>query len=145
MLTTWLTAVAGAVLMQAAGEAPALVVAASDSPVKIERAVVFTTKDAPPTILYKATNQTDTDLDQFTVIAFVFDEKGMLKARQTAPGRHLLEAKTTKFSTIVLDGSPIAPTDQIVIGVNQAQRVNSEAWWRGDIQAAAEAAVKHAK
>ena len=142
MLTTWLTAVAGAVLMQAAGETPALVVAASDSPVKIERAVVLTTKDAPPTILYRATNQTENDLDQFTVIAFVFDEKGVLKARQTAPGRHLLEAKTTKFSTIVLDGSPIAPTDQIVIGVNQAQRVNSEAWWRGDIQAAAEAIVK---
>jgi hypothetical protein len=145
MLTTWLTAVAGAVLMQAAGETPALVVAASDSPVKIERAVVFTTKDAPPTILYKATNQTDADLDQFTVIAFVFDEKGVLKARQTAPARRTLEAKTTKFSTIVLDGSPITPTDQIVIGVNQAQRVNSEAWWRGDIQAAAEAAVKHTK
>jgi hypothetical protein len=145
MLNTWLAVMAGAVLMQAGGEAPALVVSAADSPVKIERAVVFTTKDAPPTILYKATNQTDSDLDQFTVIAFVFDDKGTLKARQTAPGRHLLEAKTTKFSTLVLDGSPITPTDQIVIGVNQAQRVNSEAWWRGDIQAAAEAAVKHTK
>ena len=145
MLTMWLAAVAAAVMMQAGGEAPALVVSAADSPVKIERAVVFTTNDAPPTILYKATNQTDTDLDQFTVIAFVFDDKGMLKARQTAPGRRTLEAKTTKFSTIVLDGSPITPTDQIVIGVNQAQRVNSEAWWRGDIQPAAEAAVKHSK
>ena len=35
--------------------------------------------------------------------------------------------------------------DQIVIGVNQAQRVSSDEWWRGDIQAAAEAAVKHVK
>ncbi len=139
-----LSAVAATLLLaqQAAGEVPALVVMAADSPVKLERAVVFTTKDAPPIILYKATNQTDADLDQFTVIAFVFDEKGVLKARQTAPGRRTLEAKTTKFSTIVLDGSPVAPTDQIVIGVNQAQRVNSEEWWRGDIQQAAEAAVK---
>jgi len=145
MLRTIQTAVAAVLLVQAGGESPALVVTAADSPVKIERAVVFTTKDAPPIILYKATNQTDADLDQFTVIAFVFDDKGTLKARQTAPGRRTLEAKTTKFSTIVLDGSPVAPTDQIVIGVNQAQRVNSEAWWRGDIQAAAEAAVKHTK
>ena len=29
-----------------------------------------------------------------------------------------------------------------VIGVNQAQRVNSEVWWRADLQAAAEEAVK---
>lgn len=139
-----LSAVAATLLLaqQASGEVPALVVMTADSPVKLERAVVFTTRDAPPIILYKATNQTDADLDQFTVIAFVFDEKGVLKARQTAPGRRTLEAKTTKFSTIVLDGSPVAPTDQIVIGVNQAQRVNSEEWWRGDIQQAAEAAVK---
>jgi hypothetical protein len=145
MVSTLSAVAAAVVLMQGGGESPALVVGAAGSPVKIERAVVFTTKDAPPLILYKATNQTDGDLDQFTVIAFVFDEKGTLKARQTAPGRRTLEAKTTKFSTIVLDGSTIAPTDQIVIGVNQAQRVNSEEWWRGDIQAAAEAAVKHPK
>jgi hypothetical protein len=42
----------------------------------------------------------------------------------------------------VLDGSPIEPGDSLVIGVNQAQRVGSEAWWRADIQAAAEARAR---
>ena len=103
---------------------------------------MFTTADAPPLILYSARNQTDGELDQFTVIVFVFDAQGTLKARHTAPARRTLEARGTKFSTIVLDGSPIGPTDQIVIGVNQAQRVNSDAWWRADLQPAAEAAVQ---
>jgi hypothetical protein len=134
--------VTGVLLAGAAGDAPALVVHATDSPVKIDRATVLTTAGAPPVVLYSATNQTDGDLDQFTVIVFVFDAEGTLKARQTAPARRTLEAHTTKFSTLVLDGSPVGPTDQIVIGVNQAQRVNSDAWWRGDIQAAAEAVVQ---
>jgi hypothetical protein len=75
------------------------------------------------------------------VIAFVFAADGTLKARQTAPGRHLLDAHGTKYSTLVLDGSPIEATDKIVVGVNQAQRVNSDAWWRADVQRAAEALV----
>jgi hypothetical protein len=41
----------------------------------------------------------------------------------------------------VLDGSPIDPTDVIVIGINQAQRSASDPWWREDLQPAAEAAV----
>jgi hypothetical protein len=123
-------------------EATALVVQAPDSPVKIERATVLTSDNAPPILLYNATNQTDGELDTFTVMVFVFDEKGTLKARQTAPARRTLEPKTSKYSTIVLDGSPIAPTDQIVIGVNQVQKANSDAWWRADVQPAAEAAVR---
>jgi len=137
--------VLGVFLAGLAGDAPAVVVQAPDTPVKIDRATILTTGDTPPVILYAATSQTDQDLDQFTVIVFVFDADGTLKARQTAPGRRTLEAHTTKYSTIVLDGSPIMPTDQLVIGVNQAQRVNSDAWWRGDIQPAAEAAVKRKK
>jgi len=137
-----LAAVVAGWLAGAAGEAPALVVQAADSPVKIERATVLTAADTPPVVLYLAANQTDGDLDTFTVIVFVFDAKGNLKARQTAPARRNLEARTSKYSTIVLDGSPIAATDQIVIGVNQAQRVNSDAWWRADIQPAAEGAVR---
>ena len=135
-------AVLGA-LAGATGETPALVVQAADSPVKIERATILTAADAPPLVLYSATNLTDGELDQFTVIVFVFDAKGTLKARQIAPARRTLEARGTKYSTIVLDGSPVGPTDQIVIGVNQAQRVNSDTWWRADIQAAAAAAVQH--
>jgi hypothetical protein len=76
------------------------------------------------------------------VIAFVFDAKGTLKARQIAPGRRTLEPKETKYSTLVLDGSPIAETDIIVVGVNQAQRAGSDDWWRSDIQPAAVAAAK---
>ena len=136
-------AVVTGVLAGAAGETPALVVQAAGSPVKIERATILTTADAPPLVLYSATNQTEGELDQFTVIVFVFDAQGTLKARQTAPARRTLETRSTKYSTIVLDGSPIDPTDQIVIGVNQAQRANSDAWWRADIQSAAEAAVQH--
>ena len=33
----------------------------------------------------------------------------------------------------------------IVIGVNQAQRVNPDTWWRADLRAAAEAAVPRQK
>jgi len=74
-------------------------------------------------------------------MAFVFGADGVLKARQVAPGRRTLNAHETKFSTLVLDGSPIGADDVVVIGVNQAQRVGSEAWWRADLQAAAEAAM----
>jgi hypothetical protein len=136
-----LAAVAVGLLAGAATEASVLVVQAADSPVKIERATVVTVAGDPPVVIYSARNLTDNALDQFTVMVFVFDEKGALKARQVAPARRTLEARELKYSTIVLDGSSIAAGDRIVIGVNQAQRVNSDAWWRADIQPAAEAAV----
>ena len=128
-------------LASAAAEVPAVVVDAAGSPVKIGRATVLTVAGDPPILLYAATNQTDEELDQFTVMVFIFDAKGMLKTRQVAPGRRTLEARTTKYSTIVLDGGPVDPTDSIVIGVNQAQRRTSDPWWRADLQPAAEAAV----
>jgi hypothetical protein len=62
-----------------------------------------------------------------------------MKAMQVAPGRRTLNAAETKYSSMVLDGSPIEDTDVVVVGINQAQKVNSEAWWRADLQAAAEA------
>jgi hypothetical protein len=136
---TLIAAVLGLLL---ASERPAIVVHAEGSPVRIDSATVLTPADGPPVVLYSATNVTDDDLDQFTVIAFVFDADGTLKARQTAPARHLLDARSTKYSVIVLDGIPIQPTQVIVIGVNQAQRVNSNVWWRADIEAAAVAAVR---
>ena len=92
-------------------------------------------------ILYAATNLADQALDQFTVMAFVFKADGTLKARQVAPARHMLDPRETKYSTLVLDGSAVEPTDVIVVGINQAQRVGSDAWWRADLQPAAEAAV----
>jgi hypothetical protein len=132
-------------LLAAAVEMPALVVQAPDSPVKIGRATVLTVPGDPPVLLYAATNQTDDELEQFTVMVFVFDAKGSLKTRQVAPGRRTLEARTTKYSSIVLDGGPVDPADVIVIGVNQAQRSNSDAWWRADLQPPAEAAVPRKK
>ena len=129
------------VLAVAAAEKPALVVQAPDSPVRLDHAAVLTSSEGPPVVLYAATNTTDQALEQFTVLAFTFRADGTLKARQTAPGRHSLEAHETKYSTLVLDGSPLEAGDSLVIGVNQAQRVGSEAWWRADLQPAAQTLV----
>ena len=136
-----LIAAALSVLLAAASERPALIVAGDDAPARMDRATVLTPAEGPPVVLYAATNLTEQPLDQFTVIAFVFKADGTLKARQTAPARHTLAAKETKYSTLVLDGTEIDPTDIIVIGINQAQRVGSDAWWRTDLQRSAEAAV----
>jgi hypothetical protein len=125
----------------AAGERPALIVAGPEAPARMDRATVLTPAEGPPVVLYAATNLTDQALDQFTVMAFVFKADGTLKARQVAPGRHMLDPRETKYSTLVLDGSAVESTDVIVIGINQAQRVGSDAWWRTDLQPAAEAAV----
>ena len=140
-----LSAAMAGMLAAAAVETPAVVIAAPDSPVKIGRATVLTVPGDPPVILYAATNLTGDDLEQFTVTVFMFDPKGVLKTEQTAPGRRTLEAKSTKYSTIVLDGGKVDPSGFIVIGVNQAQRVNPDTWWRADLRAAAEAAVPRQK
>ena len=140
-----LLSVAMAGMLAAAAETPAVVIGAADAPVTIGRATVLTVAGDPPILLYAATNQTDDDLEQFTVMVFIYDAKGVLKAQQIAPGRRTLEARSTKYSTIVLDGSPVDPAGFIVIGVNQAQRVNSEIWWRADLKAAAETAVPRTK
>lgn len=141
VVMTWLPAAMTLMLAAAASERPALIVAGPDAPARMDRATVLTPADGPPVVLYAATNLTDQALDQFTVMAFVFKADGTLKARQIAPGRRTLEPRETKYSTLVLDGSAVEPTDVIVIGINQAQRVGSDAWWRADLQPAAEAAV----
>jgi hypothetical protein len=139
-------AMAGVLAAAAATETPAVVVHAPDSPVKVGRATVLTVAGDPPVILYSATNQTGDDFEQFTVMVFFFDANGVLKMQQIAPGRRLLEAKTTKYSTIVLDGAPVDPAGSIVIGVNQVQKVtDSDISWRSDLRAAAEAAVPRKK
>ena len=76
----------------------------------------------------------------FTVMVFVYDAEGRLKARQVAPGRHELAAGETKFSAMVLDVGKIEPTDTLMAGVDQAQRVGSDVWWRADLRPIAEAA-----
>ncbi len=136
MLTSLLPAVAA--------EKPAIVVNAADSPVRLDRAAVLTASEGPPVLYYAATNQTADEFEVFMVTAFIFDNTGTLKARQTAPGRRTLEAHETKYSTLVLDGSPITSTDIVVVGVNQAQRAGTETWWRGELQDAATAAARAA-
>jgi hypothetical protein len=135
---------AASVMMLLAGlaqERAVAVVSAPDSPVRLEHATILSATEGPPVLMYAATNLTNDPLDQFTVMAFVFKADGTLKARQLAPGRRTLNAHETKYSAMVLDGSPVEPGDSIVVGVNQAQRVNSDTWWRADLQAAAEARV----
>jgi hypothetical protein len=137
VMTLWLAA--------APVERPALVVQAPDSPVRLNQATILAATEGPPVLLYSATNLTDHQLEQFTVMAFIFNADGMLKARQAAPARRTLDASGTKYSTMVLDGSPLEPSDVIVVGVDQAQRVDSDVWWRADLQAAAEAAARRKK
>jgi len=136
MLAT--AAVCVSVLAAAAAEVSA--VQAPDSPVRLDRTAILTAADAPPVLLYAATNVTDAQIDEFAVMVFVFRE-GVLKARQVAPGRRTLDARSTKYSAMVLDGFPIEPTDTVIVGVNQAQRVGSDAWWRAELQEAAQAAA----
>jgi len=122
-------------------ERPARIVEGAEPPARITRATVLTPAEGPPVVVYAAMNLTDKQLDTVTVMAFVFKADGTLKARQTAPARRTLEPHETKYSTLVVDGSQVDPTDVIVIGINQAQHSGSEAWWRADLQHAAEAAV----
>jgi len=131
--------------MLLAGATDVSTVQAPDSPIRLDHAAILTAPDSPPVLLYAATNVTGDQLDEFTVMAFVFRD-GVLKARQVAPGRRTLDAHGTKYSAMVLDGFPIEPNDVIVVGVNQAQRVGSDAWWRAELQSAAEGvAAKRAK
>jgi hypothetical protein len=140
-MLTILPLVLGLALPPAAVEKPALVVEGSQPPAHITRAVVLTPSEGPPVVLYTAVSLTDQRLEQFTVMAFVFRADGSLKARQVAPGRRYLEPHETKYSTLVVDGVSLDPSDSIVIGINQAQNEGSEAWWRAELQQAAEAAV----
>lgn len=125
-----------------AGEIAPTIVHDPDSPVRLDRARVFNVvADEPAVLMYAATNQTDNDLEQFTVVVFIFDSEGTLKAKQTAPARRTLEKRSTKFSAMVLDGWHVTPTDRIVFGVNQVLRADSEKWWYTELEEAAKAAV----
>jgi hypothetical protein len=120
----------------------ARIVTAPDSPVRLESASVLNSGgSAPLVLLYAATNTSDSPIDQFTVTVFVFNAEGRLKARQVAPGRRELKVKETKYSAMVLDVGAIDPTDTLMAGVDQAQRVGSEDWWRADLRTIAEAAA----
>ena len=140
-----LSAAMAVMMAAAATEVPAVIIEAPDSPVKISRATVLTVPGDPPVLLYAATNQTENDLEQFTITVFMFDAKGILKTEQIAPGRRTLAAKSTKYSSMVIDGDTVDPAGSILVGVNMAQRVNSDAWWRAELRATAEAAIPKKK
>ena len=116
----------------------ARIVAAPDSPVRLASATVLNTGSSPLVLLYAATNTTSSPIDQFTVTVFVFEASGRLKARQVAPGRRELGVNETKYSAMVLDVGAIDPTDTLMAGVDQVQRVGSDAWWRADLRKIAE-------
>ncbi len=144
-MTQFVAAVATSWLLVAAADLPIKLVQAPDSPVRLDHLKIFSSDDAPPVLLYAATNATDNQLEQFTVTVFVFDREGRLKARQVAPGRRTLDAHETKYSAMVLDVGPIEPTDSLMAGVDQAQRVGSDQWWRVDLRALAEQAATSGK
>ncbi len=136
----FLCAAASPFAAAAAAEMAAQIVQAPDAPARLERARILTTGDAPPVLLYAATNPGDAQIDTLTVMVFIFRD-GMLKARQVAPARRTLDPHETKYSALVIDGFDLQPNDAVVVGINQVQRAGSEQWWRADLQAAAEAAV----
>ena len=96
-------------LPAAADERQALIVSGTEPPARINRALVLTAAEGPPVVLYAAENLTDAELEQFTVMAFVFKPDGTLTARQVAPGRRTLEPREVKYSTLVLDGTRSTP------------------------------------
>jgi hypothetical protein len=128
-------------LIAAADDRTAHVVAAPDSPVRLESAKVLNTGSDPLVLLYAATNTSATPVDQFTVMVFVFNAEGRLKARQVAPGRRELKVSETKYSAMVLDVGTIEPTDTLMAGVDQVQNAGSDSWWRADLTTVAERAA----
>jgi hypothetical protein len=140
-MTTLLLAMTTTLALAAPTEKPAIIVEGEQPPAHITRAAVLTPTEGPPVVLYSAVNQTDQQLEQFTVMAFVFKADGTPRARQVAPGRRTLEPRETKYSTIVLDAGPVDPTDIIVIGIDGTQRAGSDAWWHAELRPLAEKAV----
>src|SRR4029079_11308314 len=100
------------------------------APVKLTSTKVLNSGADPLVLLYAATNSTSAAVDTFTVTVYVFDADGRLKARQVAPGRRELAVGETKYSAMVLDVGRIEPTDFLMAGVDQVQRVGSDDWWR---------------
>jgi hypothetical protein len=133
-----LTSILLATVLAADVDRSARIVAAPDAPVRLDSAKVLNSGAQPLVLLYAATNTSGSAIDQFTVMVFVFAADGRLKARQVAPGRRELKVGETKYSAMVLDVGTIEPTDVLMAGVDQAQNVGSDAWWRADLRAVAE-------
>ncbi|MBI2835764.1 MAG: hypothetical protein HYX76_15195 [Acidobacteria bacterium] len=123
------------------------VVEAADAPVRLMDVRILEAGDGsgsvpPPVLLYAAANTTDRTLEQFIVTLFIYGPDGVRKGSQTAPSRRTLEPHATKYSTMVLDGMKVEPTDRLVAAVQEAQFAGSEEWWRHRLIEAADAKVK---
>ena len=140
MLTALIVAVLSATATAVAAP-EAHIVAAPNSPVRLDSAKVINTDAEPLVLLYAATNASGAPLEVFTVVVFVFDAQGQLKGRQVAPGRRELGVGETKYSAMVLDVGKIEATDTLLAGVDQAQRVGSDEWWRADLRLLAQQAA----
>jgi hypothetical protein len=140
MLTTLVLALATAA--QQTAQPSITVIQAPDAPVRLENVRLLNAGATPLVLLYEAVNTTSEAIDQFTVMVFTFDKEGVLRARQVAPGRRTLAPNERKYSAMVLDGFAAQADHQIVAGVDQAQRVGSDAWWRADLRPLAEGAIK---
>src|SRR5215210_324815 len=141
MTTLFFAALTSLALAAPAAEKPVTIVEGPQAPVRITRGTVLAPAEGPAVVLYAAVNQTDQEMEQFTVMALVFKADGTPKARQVAPGRRTLEPRETKYSTIILDAGAVDPTDIIVIGIDGTQRAGSETWWHAELRPLAEKAV----
>jgi hypothetical protein len=118
------------------------VAGAPDTPVTLQNVRLLNVGATPLVLLYEAVNPGAEPIDTFTVVALTFDKDGILKARQVAPARRTLEPNERKYSAMVLDGFAAQPDHTIIVGVDQAQRAGSDAWWRADLRPIAEGLIK---
>ena len=109
MTTLFFAAITALALAAPPTEKPVTIVEGPQPPVRITRGTVLAPAEGPAVVLYAAVNQTDQEMEQFTVMALVFKADGTPKARQVAPGRRTLEPHETKYSTLVLDAGQVDP------------------------------------
>jgi len=95
MTTLFFAAITALALTAPATEKPVTIVEGPQPPVRITRGTVLAPAEGPAVVLYAAVNQTDQEMEQFTVMALVFKADGTPKARQVAPGRRTLEPHET--------------------------------------------------
>jgi hypothetical protein len=111
-----------------------------DSPVRIDHLKIFSADDAPPVPLR------GNECHWRSARPFTVTKSSSIKTVGSRRGKSPrsscnLDARETKYSAMVLDVGPIAPTDSLMAGVDQAQRVGSDQWWRADLRALAEQAA----
>ena len=111
-------------------------------PCRLEHATVLSAAEGPPVLIYAATNLTNDPLEQFTVMAFIFKADGTLEG---APARARPADAQRARDQVFRDGARRLPDRAWGFNRRRGQSgatVGSDAWWRADLQAAAEARVR---